>query len=299
MYYSGFADEAARDIAGQIAVTRRLGWTAIEARRLNGRNITEIDEAEFDAVEAALAAAGVTINCFGSEVANWNSDPFKETDFERSLAMLRRAAVRMKRLGTRLLRGMSFAMQKTRDPFDPAVERQVFAKVRKLVDFCEAHDLVYLHENCMNYGGQSHEHALKLFDAIDSPHFQLLFDTGNPVFTPRRLGSPPYPRQSSWEFYTGIRDFIGYVHIKDCRFVADTDGLFPVAEFTFPGEGDGEIERIVADLLARGYDGCFSIEPHLAGVFHQTADGRNNDEAAALYVAYGKKLMELIDRVKS
>ena len=40
MYYTGFADEAAPDIDGQIRATKALGWGHIESRNIDGENIT-------------------------------------------------------------------------------------------------------------------------------------------------------------------------------------------------------------------------------------------------------------------
>ena len=71
MYYTGFADEAAADIAGQIRATKELGWSNIEARNINGKNIHDLTDHEFDAVYRKLQEAGVRINCFGSAIANW------------------------------------------------------------------------------------------------------------------------------------------------------------------------------------------------------------------------------------
>lgn len=50
MYLTGFADEAAHDLAGQIACTRQLGWAAIESRRIDGTMIHDISEVAFDRV---------------------------------------------------------------------------------------------------------------------------------------------------------------------------------------------------------------------------------------------------------
>ena len=36
MYYTGFADEAANDLATQIKATKELGWSNIESRRIDG-----------------------------------------------------------------------------------------------------------------------------------------------------------------------------------------------------------------------------------------------------------------------
>ena len=38
MYLTGIADEASKGIEEQIAATRELGWTHIEARNVDGRN---------------------------------------------------------------------------------------------------------------------------------------------------------------------------------------------------------------------------------------------------------------------
>jgi sugar phosphate isomerase/epimerase len=205
---------------------------------------------------------------------------------------------RMHRLGATMIRGMSFAVVQNEQPDSPDLERIIFDKVQRLVRICEEAGVLYLHENCMNYGGMSHEHTLRLLDNVRSPNFKLVFDTGNPVFTDRRLGPKPYGKQSSWEFYSEVREWIHYVHIKDGRYIRESDGIFPEVEYTFPGEGDGDVARIVGDLLRTGYNGGFSIEPHLAAVYHdgsaQSADEIRYDN----YVEYGRRFMRLVESVK-
>ena len=299
-YFTGFADEAGIGLDAQIRATRELGWHNIEARCIDGVNIHNLTDEQFEIAAGKLHDAGIKINCFGSEVANWSKDPFKEEDFQVSVAMLKRAIVRMHKLGTKMIRGMSFQMQNSRSPEDPDVEAQVFSKVSLLVKICEDAGIVYAHENCMNYGGQSFRHTLKLLDKIDSPNFKLIFDTGNPVFTDRRIGPPPYRKQSSWEFYENVRSFVYYVHIKDAKFVAETNEIFPKAVFTWPGEGDGDVRKIVADLIRRGYDGGFSIEPHVAGVFHEKSPAADMEQIKYdSYVEYGRRFMKLLDEVKA
>jgi sugar phosphate isomerase/epimerase len=149
-----------------------------------------------------------------------------------------------------------------------------------------------LHENCMNYGGMGMTYTLKLLDNVKG--LKLVWDTGNPVFTADYAKGKPYPRQIPFEFYSRVKEFISYVHIKDCVWSEEKQD----AIYTFPGEGDGDIKRIVADLLSNGYDGGFSIEPHLAAVFHD--DNVTSDESKMFdtYVEYGKRFMELFDNVK-
>ena len=66
MYLTGFADEAAQDLAAQMQATAALGWHNIEARKINDTIVTDIPEKEFDRMRGMLTRAGMRINCFGS-----------------------------------------------------------------------------------------------------------------------------------------------------------------------------------------------------------------------------------------
>ncbi|HSM25226.1 MAG TPA: sugar phosphate isomerase/epimerase family protein [Anaerolineaceae bacterium] len=293
MYFTGFADEAGDSIEVQIKATLELGWNFIESRSVNNTNISDISEREFDTVCEKLEKSNVNINCFGSAIANWSKDPRDEAGFQENLESLRRAIARMKRLGTKYLRGMSFKIVKDVEPDSPEIEKHVFKKLSLMVKMCEDADVFFLHENCMNYGGLSYVHTLRLLDKINSPNFKLVFDTGNPVGTDNRIGKPPYKKQSSWEFYSNVREFIEYVHIKDCVFINETDQIFPELDFTFPGDGHGDVRRIVHDLLKNGYDGGFSIEPHLSVVHHDQSEKPVDLIRYQNYVEYGKRFMNL------
>ena len=76
MYLTGFADEAADGIDQQIAATKELGWQYIESRNIDGQNLHDISDEQFDQVCQKLADAGVKINCFGSAIAN-SSTPIR------------------------------------------------------------------------------------------------------------------------------------------------------------------------------------------------------------------------------
>jgi sugar phosphate isomerase/epimerase len=290
MYLTGFADEAANDIGGQIKATKELGWSNIESRGVNGKNIHDISDAEFDAVCEALAAAGVKINCFGSAIANWGkqiTDPF-----ESSLAETRRAIPRMQRLGTKLVRIMSFAVLKDRGPEDQ-MEEERFRRVRELVKMFSDAGILAVHENCMNYGGMGWTYTKKLIDNV--PGLKLVYDTGNPVFTDDRSKPAPYPKQSSWEFYSKVREHVAYVHIKDGTWEAATQKI----TYTFPGEGNGDVKKIVKDLIKNGYKGGISMEPHLAVVHHDPASSAHAEVRYSNYVEYGRRFEKLVAACKA
>lgn len=53
-----------------------------------------------------------------------------------------------------------------------------------------------------------------------------------------------------------MRQYIAYVHVKDAK--RDTGVVVPA------GEGDGQVRETVRALRDSGFDGFFSMEPHLA-----------------------------------
>ncbi|MDP6491431.1 MAG: TIM barrel protein [Kiritimatiellia bacterium] len=290
MYLTGFADEASPSIDGQIKATLALGWQNIESRNIDGKNIHDMDDAAFDVVAGKLEDAGVHINCFGSAIANWGKPVDKP--YDDSLAEVKRAIPRMQRLGTEMVRLMSFAVLRDRGPDDQMFEERV-KRLKEIVPMFTDAGILPVHENCMNYGGMGCDYTLRLLDAV--PGMPLVFDTGNPPFTKDYAKGEPYPRQSTWEFYRNVRDHIAYVHIKDAMFIEDKgDAIFPEATFTYPGEGDGDVVRVVEDLVATGYDGGFSMEPHMKVVFHEEDGGTADDARIENYVEYGRRFEALL-----
>ncbi|MEJ6950444.1 sugar phosphate isomerase/epimerase family protein [Natronospora cellulosivora (SeqCode)] len=200
MYFTGFADEVSGNLDMQIKATKELGWKYIEARNIAGENLTDISDSKFEEVFEKLRKSGIKVNCFGSAVANWGKNPADEKDFEESLKALKRAIPRMKKLGTKMIRGMSFGIPKKFDLEDSIeMEKNIIEKMKFLINLCEEAEIYYLHENCMNYFSQSYAHMDRMMEEIDSPFFKVVFDTGNPVFSDNMMGETPYQKQDTWE----------------------------------------------------------------------------------------------------
>ena len=281
---TGFADEAANSIEGQIKATKELGWKYIEARSVNGANIHDISDEDFDAVCGKLEEAGIKINCFGSAIANWGKDIRKP--FDADLEQINRAIPRMKRLGTSLIRIMSYAVI---PDSEEQYSKERFRRLREMQRMFSSEGITMVHENCMNYGGISYKHTLELVENV--PGLKLVFDTGNPVQTKDFFR--PGKMQSSYEFYSNVKEHIAYIHIKDGVM---KDGK---TVWTFPGEGEGDVKKILADLLASGYDGGISIEPHIDVVYHRQGDKKPEDALRyENYVKYGRMTEEIIKSLK-
>jgi len=152
-----------------------------------------------------------------------------------------------------------------------------------------------VHENCMNYGGMSWQHALEMVEKV--PGLKWVFDTANPIFNADRRGPAPWPKQDPWEFWTHLRDHTVHIHIKDATWnPAKND-----ADYNWPGEGAGRVRDILKDAFARGYDAGISIEPHMVVVFHDTAHGKtaSDDATRDNFIEYGRRLEKLIADVKT
>jgi sugar phosphate isomerase/epimerase len=290
-YFSGIGDEAANTIDDQIRAIKALGWTNLEARNVEvpgfpKGNIHDIPDAAFDIVVEKVQAAGVHIHCFGSAIGNWGKK-IDET-FETSLAETRRAIPRMQRLGTKFVRIMSFAVRQEEDQM--AQER--FRRLREVTKMFLDAGIQPVHENCMNYGGMGWPFTLELLENV--PGLKLVFDTANPVFNEDRSKPKPWKKQDPWEFYEHVKQHVVHVHVKDARWNhAKND-----ADYTMPGDGDGKVRQILTDLIASGYSGAISIEPHIAVVFHDASVKASDEDMFNTFVEYGRRLMLLTDQIE-
>jgi sugar phosphate isomerase/epimerase len=295
MYYTGFADEAAEGIAGQTRAIQDLGWSHIELRSVDGKNITDISDDAFKEVVDTLGQAQISVNAFGSTICNWGKSVLEPMDV--NLQEAERAIPRMKALGTRYIRIMSFGILHDRDPEDQFFEKRV-ESVQQIVDMFAAEGLVALHENCANYGGMGWQFTKRLLDHVHG--LRLIYDTANSATSLDRSKPKPYPVQTSWEFYKHIKPYIEHVHIKDGIFKGEKPGeVFEDASYVWPGEGDADVRRIVKDLLCSGYDKGFSIEPHMSVVFHDDSVESSVDVRYQTFIEYGRRFSALVEEVKT
>jgi len=293
MYLTGFADEAADDIIGQIRVTKLLGWENIEAREVNGKTISNLREDEFEYVEQKLQKAQIKVNCLASTIANWKKTV--QCPLEDDLIEVRRIIPRMKKLKTNMIRIMSYAplRDKKGDILKDQQEEEVFRRLNTICQIFAGEGIVPVHENCMTYGGMSWQNTLKLLNHI--PTLKLVFDTGNPVALAAECGEKDRvpPDRISWDFYQHVREKVVYVHIKDVIYDSDNHRV----TYTYPGEGQANIREILKDLLKHGYDGGLSIEPHMEVVFHDSSQKSTDQARFENYVNYGHHLIKLLEDI--
>ncbi len=290
MLLSGFTDEAGQALETQIKATQALGWKHLSARSIDGQNIHDLPEADFNAVADRLDEAGIQVIEFGSLIGSW-SKPI-ESDFALTLGEIERAIPRMQRLGTQMVRVMSYGQK----PWgEDQQEAERFRRLREIVARFADAGLQAVHENCMNWGGFSAQHTLRLIEEV--PSMKLIFDTGNPVFQRDRSKPEPYPWQDALEFYQAVKAHVAHVHIKDC--LNPPEGSDEPERYTFPGEGQSRLPEILTALQAHGYQGAYAIEPHVATVFHAKDDAAiDQEQCYNSYVNYGRALEKIIQNTQ-
>ncbi len=311
MYLTGCSDEAGNSIDTQIRVTRELGWNSLELRMVEvdgypAGNVHDIPEQAFEIVVQKLEEAGIQVGSIGSFIAH--SSVSIEEPFEKTLVQVHRAIARMHRLNTKLIRIMSYGVRRPGTsslmnfqewysgspvlPDEQQMEEERFERLRKIVKFFLDAGITPMHQNCMNYGGLGYPYTLKLLDHV--PDLKLNFDMATPVFADDHSRPKPYPKQSSWEFYSRVKHKIIRVRAKDAFW--DLKNKKPV--FTFPGEGQVQVKRILQDLIQNGYQGELAIEPHID--FEENLnDPSKSQQNYQNYIKFGKALSQLIEEIQT
>jgi len=273
---TGIGDEAALGIDGQIEAVTALGWHSLELRSVDGVALAELSEPAFERTAGRLADAGVGVVAVDARIGGWSRPA--TGDFAEDLRELEVLARRCAALGTRLVRVMSYP---DGGLDEAAWEREATRRITALAERAADAGLMLLHENCSGWAGADASRALRLLEAAGDTAFGLLFDTGN---------GPAH----GYDGHQLLRQLLPYtrhvhhVHIKDAVL-----GTAPV--YRPPGTGELRVAEAVRLLLAHGYRGALSIEPHVAVRPHE--DYRAEPEVCrAAFDECGRSLRRLLDR---
>ena len=277
---TGFADEASPRLEAQIAVTREAGWNSIELRSIDGKNICTLDDAAFAVVEKTMLEAGMRASCFASAIANW-ARPIT-TDLAIDLADLKRAIPRMSALDTSLIRIMSYpnAQWEEKD-----WRNEVIRRIGILTRIAEDEGITLLLENCDGWASESPDNLGYLLETIDSSALRVVFDSGNTI-------SHGGSKELNWAFYRAALPYIQHFHIKDCRWEAGK------AVHTYPGEGNADVLALMRDLNGRGYQGMFSIEPHIHSQIHTDTSGDSEVVQVEMFRTYAQIANSIFDQLQ-
>jgi hypothetical protein len=144
----------------------------------------------------------------------------------------------------RLHRIFSFFISDGSDPDDHRDE--VLRRMTALAEVATDAGVIMLHENEKEIYGDITRRCLDIVTSVDSPNLKLACDPANFV----QVGVRPFT-----DGYADLRPHVAYVQVKDA--------LLADASVVVAGAGDGELVETVRALRADGFDGFFSLEPHL------------------------------------
>jgi sugar phosphate isomerase/epimerase len=238
---SGFADEISPDLHSQCETLNGLGIEYIEFRSAWDTNVLDLDDDQLDAASKILAARGIRTSSIGSPIGKI---PITE-DFEPHLARFSRALHVAAVLGAPYIRLFSFFMPAGDDPARHRDE--VLRRMTALTTAAKGHDVILLHENEKEIYGDSPARCLDIVESVGSQQLHLIWDAANFV----QCGVRPFT-----DGYALLRPYLDYVHVKDA--------VMASGEVVPSGAGDGELVLTVRAMKADGFEGFFSMEPHLA-----------------------------------
>ena len=238
---SGFSDEISPDLQEQASLLGELGLSYLEFRSAWGTNILDLDDEQLTRAKGLLDAHGLRVSSIGSPIGKI----FLDEDFEAHLDRARHAVDVAHRFDAPYIRIFSFFMRPGTDPDDARDE--VLRRMRALADVAERGGVVLLHENEKEIYGDIPRRCVDVLESVGSPNLRAAWDAANFV----QVGVRPFT-----DGYAALRPHLEYVQIKDAHLV---DG-----EVCAAGRGDGEVAETVRALREDGFDGFFSLEPHLS-----------------------------------
>lgn len=236
--YSAFADEISAELDTQISELKRYNISYIEARGINGKNISDYTVREAKEVKKALDESGFKLSALGSPIGK-----IKITDdFEPELDKFKNTLELARTLDTKYIRMFSFYMDTSKAEI---YRDEVLNRWTKYIDAAKGSGITLLHENEKGIYGDNAQRCADLIKTLNCPYLRATFDPANFVQC----------KQDTLKAYDILEDYIEYMHIKDAVWA---DGNVVPA-----GMGDGNVEEIVRRLYKKDKDMFLSLEPHL------------------------------------
>ena len=238
---SGFIDEISADPSEQADVAAALGLRYAEVRSAWGVNILDLSDEQIAEVQRILLSRHLDVSSIGSPIGKI----FIDEDFEPHLARMHHAADVAQRLHAPYIRVFSFFL---RPGSSAAGHRdEVLRRMRALADVAEQTGVILLHENEKEIYGDVPERCLDIIESVGSANLRVAWDPANFV----QVGVRPWT-----DAFAMLRPHLEYMQVKDALLSDQT--VVPA------GEGDGQLVETLRALRDDGFDGFFSLEPHLA-----------------------------------
>jgi sugar phosphate isomerase/epimerase len=240
---SAFADEVTDDFRGQVEFLAKEKVGYIEPRFVNKKNLMDLSQKELADTCKLIRDHGLKVSAIGSPIGKVKLDqPFKP-----HLDRFKHAVEVAQYLETPFIRMFSYYAPegKNIDDYRFQVMDRMVAKIEALAGT----NVIMVHENEANIYGHSAANCVDLVQTMDSPKLRLAYDPANFVWGEKITNNV----EVCWPL---MKPHVVHIHIKDWKLGAKDVG-------SMPGQGDGQIKELLAELAAMKYKGCLTMEPHL------------------------------------
>jgi 3-dehydroshikimate dehydratase len=240
---SAFADEVTEDFRAQVEYLAGEKVGFIEPRFVNRRNIMDLSRSELDEARKLIRDQGLKVSAIGSPIGKVRLDE----PFGPHLDKFKHAVELAVFFEAPFIRMFSYYAPegKNIDEYRDQVLERMAAKVEVVKDV----DVTMVHENEAHIYGHTAENCVDLVEAVGSEKLRLAYDPANFVWGEKITNNV----EVCWPV---MQPYVVHVHIKDWKLGSKDIG-------SIPGEGDGQIKELLAELAAMNYDGCLTMEPHL------------------------------------
>jgi len=239
---SAFADEVVEDFPGQIEFLASQKVRYIEPRFLGGRNIMDLRPTELKDARKLMRDHGIKASAIGSPIGKVKVDE----PFGPHLDRFKHAVELADFLDAPFIRMFSYYPPEGKDIAD--FRGEVMDRMAAKVEIVEGTGIVMVHENEAHIYGHTAANCVDLVETVGSASLRLVYDPANFVWGEKITN----PIEVCWPL---MKHYVVHIHIKDWKLGADIGSI--------PGEGDGQIRELLAELAHMDYKGCLTMEPHL------------------------------------
>ena len=239
---SAFADEVTDDFPGQVKYLADERVDYIEIRFVNQKNVMDLSRDELDEAKKMLVDNGISVCAIGSPIGKVKID----APFGPHLDKFKHAVDLALFFEAPYIRMFSYYPPEGKDISD--YRGEVMERMSAKVEIIRDVNVIMVHENETDIYGHSAENCVDIAKTVNSPKLRLVYDPGNFVWGQKTKDNV----KSCWPL---MKPYVAHIHIKDWKVGEDVGSI--------PGEGDGQIRELLADLAAINYEGFLTMEPHL------------------------------------
>lgn len=230
-----FADESSSAVDGQINALLRNRIGLLEARDVDGVNISKITPDAAKGLKAGLEKNGLAVWSLGSPFGKINLTD----DFAPHLELFKKGIETARLLNAKCIRLFSFF---TKD-YSRAAQDEVCRRLSLFLEAAKGSGLTLCHENEKGIYGDTAARCLQLHEAL--PDLKCVFDPANFV----QCGQET---KSAWQL---LQPYVYYLHIKDS---------LPDGQVVPAGNGAGNLPWLILQYAGcTAASGVMTLEPHL------------------------------------